>query len=68
MKRARPARSSLVERAIYDAGAKTLAVTFTTGRTYLYFEVPPDVYAEFAAAELQGQFFNWRVRDPRYDT
>ena len=60
------ARSSLVQRAIYDAGEQTLAVTFTTGRTYLYFDVPGDVYEEFMAAESQGQFFNLRIRD-RYD-
>ncbi|MGH6952394.1 MAG: KTSC domain-containing protein [Vitreimonas sp.] len=56
-------RSSLIQRAIYDASKQTLAVTFTTGRTYLYFEVPSDVYAEFAAAESRGRYFNWRIRD-----
>ena len=56
-------RSSLIQRAIYDASKRTLAVTFTTGRTYLYFGVPSDVYAEFAVAESQGRFFNWRIRD-----
>ena len=40
------ARSSLVQRAIYDPANQTLAVTFSTGRTYLYFDVPADVYAD----------------------
>lgn len=57
------ARSSLIQRAIYDAARQTLAVTFTTGRIYLYFDVPPDVHAEFAAAESQGRYFNLRIRD-----
>ncbi len=57
------ARSSLIERAIYDSAKQTLAVTFTTGRTYLYFDIPPDLYSEFATAPSQGQFFNWRIRD-----
>lgn len=48
---------------MYDASERTLAVTFSTGRTYLYFDVPPDLYEEFAAAESQDQFFNWRIRD-----
>lgn len=56
-------RSSLIQRAIYDASKRTLAVTFTTGRTYLYFGVPSDVYAEFTVAESQGRYFNWRIRD-----
>lgn len=60
------ARSSLIQRAIYDAEKETLAVTFTTRRTYLYFAVPAELYEEFAAAESQGQFFNWRIRD-QYD-
>jgi hypothetical protein len=57
------ARSSLIRRAIYDAARHTLAITFTTGRTYLYFDVPPDVHAEFAAAESRGRYFNLRIRD-----
>lgn len=57
------ARSSLIERAIYDAAKQTLAITFATGRAYLYFGVPRELYEEFAAAESQGQYFNWRIRD-----
>ncbi len=57
------ARSSLIQRAIYDPAQETLAITFATGRTYLYFGVPLDLYEEFAAAESQGQYFNWRIRD-----
>ena len=57
------ARSSLVQRAIYNPANETLAVTFQTGRTYLYFGVPRALYEEFSAAESQGQFFNWRIRD-----
>lgn len=56
-------RSSLVQRAVYDASKQTLAVTFSTGRTYLYFNVPADVYSELQAAPSMGQYFNWCVRD-----
>ena len=56
-------RSSLIQRAIYDPAEQTLAVTFTTGRTYLYFRLPADMYSEFATAPSQGQYFNWRIRD-----
>lgn len=56
-------RSSLIQRAMYDASKQTLAVTFATGRTYLYFDVPLDVYAELQTATSQGQYFNWRIRD-----
>lgn len=57
------AKSSLIQRAIYDPAKQTLAVTFATGRTYLYFGVASGLYEEFASAESQGQFFNWRIRD-----
>lgn len=57
------ARSSLIQRAVYDPGKQTLAVTFATGRTYLYFAVPPDIYSEFITAPSRGQYFNWRIRD-----
>jgi hypothetical protein len=56
-------RSSLIQRAIYDPAKETLAVTFTTGRTYLYFAIPRELYDEFVSAQSQGQFFNWRIRD-----
>lgn len=56
-------RSSLIRRAIYDASKQTLAVTFTTGRTYLYFDVPAQLYEELQAAPSMGQIFNWRIRD-----
>ena len=59
-------RSSLIQRAIYDASEKTLAVIITSGRTYLYLTVHADVYSEFATAESQGRYFNWRIRD-RYE-
>ena len=38
-------------------------MTFTTGRTYLYFGLPADIYSEFATVRSQGQYFNWRIRD-----
>lgn len=57
------AKSSLIERAIYDGAKRTLAVTFTTGKTYLYFGISADLYSAFVTAPSQGQFFNWRIRD-----
>lgn len=57
------AKSSLIERAIYDGAKQTLAVTFTTGRTYLYFGIPAELYSKFVTAPSQGQFFSRRIRD-----
>lgn len=56
-------RSRLIQRAVYDATKQTLAITFATGRTYLYFDVPAALYHELLSAESMGQIFNWRIRD-----
>jgi len=55
--------SSVIDRALYDAASRTLAVTFTTGRKYVYEDVPPEVALELQTAPSRGQYFNWRIRD-----
>ena len=57
------ASSSVIERVLYDANAQTLAVTFTSGKKYLYVEVPLEVAHELQTAPSLGQYFNWRIRD-----
>ena len=59
-----PARKSSVIAAVdYDEESAELDVTFTTGKKYRYFEVPAEVYYEFADAPSKGEFFNTRIRD-----
>lgn len=41
-----------------------LVVTFTTGKTYRYFGVPPEVHRAFLAAASKGTFFNEEIRGP----
>jgi hypothetical protein len=55
--------SSAIARALYDAATRTLAVTFTSGRKYIFENVPPEVASEFQTAPSQGAYFNWRIRD-----
>jgi lysyl-tRNA synthetase class 2 len=47
----------------YRADRRELEVTFTTGRRYLYFDVPPLIEQAFRAAGSRGRFFNERIRD-----
>jgi hypothetical protein len=47
----------------YEPELARLTVTFTTGRVYQYFMVPPDVAASFQTAPSKGTFFNTRIRD-----
>ena len=55
--------SSAITRVLYDASNRTLAVTFTNGKKYIYENVPPEVANEFQTAPSQGTYFNWRIRD-----
>jgi hypothetical protein len=41
-------------------------VTFTTGRRYIYFDVPAAVYLRFRHADSHGSYFNHHIRD-HYD-
>jgi hypothetical protein len=58
--------SSAISRIEYNAFARELLVVFTTGRTYTYFGVPPEVYEQFGRASSKGAFFNFMIRD-RYE-
>jgi lysyl-tRNA synthetase class 2 len=55
--------STAIRQISYDPAAKRLAVTFVTGRHYLYEDVPPEVYRAFRASSSKGAFFNSRIRD-----
>ena len=50
----------------YQPDRRELEVRFTTGRRYIYRDVPSEVAAEFRAAFSKGIFFNRYIRD-RYD-
>ncbi len=58
-----PVPSTVIRRALYDPAKQTLAVTFASGRTYLYADVPAKVALELQTAQSIGQYFNWRIRD-----
>lgn len=53
---------STVIRSIEYRGNGRLEVLFTTGRLYLYEQVPPDVAAAFRTARIKGRHFNAHIR------
>jgi hypothetical protein len=55
--------SSVIADFEYEPELARLTVTFTTGRVYEYFMVPPDVAASFHSAFSKGTFFNTKIRD-----
>jgi predicted ATPase len=65
-------QSSMLAQVAYDESVQTLEVLFRNGRTYLYFDVPPEVWRELIAAQDEGgsagEYFNQRIRTQyRYD-
>lgn len=47
----------------YNAEREQLQVTFVSGRTYVYLNVPESVYAAFTTSASKGAFFNRFIRD-----
>jgi hypothetical protein len=57
-------QSSALEQVSYDARAHTLCATFReTGRTYVYQEVPQELYDGLIFADSLGAYFNSHIRD-----
>lgn len=55
--------STVIRNYYYDPAARELEVLFTTGRRYVYRDVPQAVVDEFAGAFSKGRFFNAHIRD-----
>ncbi len=55
--------SSVISGIDYNAAARELHVTFTSGRVYIYVDVPGEVYFQFCRAVSKGDFFNNMIRD-----
>lgn len=54
--------SSQVTRVKYNEETKTLTVTFKTGKSYDYYEVPKDIFDGLLAAESAGKYLNEFVK------
>jgi hypothetical protein len=47
---------------VYDLQAKSLAVTFVSGRVYVYQDVPAEVAEGLRLAFAKGEYFNKAIR------
>ena len=57
-------QSTALEQVSYDETAHTLCATFReSGRTYVYQDVPQDVYDDLIFADSLGVYFNTHIRD-----
>lgn len=55
--------SSVIRRFAYCPDSSELWVEFTTGRRYVYSDVPREVADTFRSAFAKGVYFNTRIRD-----
>ena len=55
--------SSVIRRFVYDQTEHALWVEFTTGRRYVYEDVPEEIATTFRTAFSKGVYFNSRIRD-----
>jgi hypothetical protein len=55
--------STVIRRFEYRPETQELEVLFTTGRRYLYEDVPREAADAFRAAFSKGRHFNARIRD-----
>ena len=54
--------STVIRRFDYRAEAHELDILFTTGRRYVYHDVPPEAADALRAAFAKGVHFNRRIR------
>ncbi|HMC91394.1 MAG TPA: KTSC domain-containing protein [Allosphingosinicella sp.] len=54
--------STIIQAIGYRPEARELDVLFTTGRRYLFRDVPPDAAEDFRRARIKGRHFNARIR------
>jgi hypothetical protein len=55
--------STVISRFVYDPAERELWVEFTTGRRYVYSQVPDEVAGALRSAFAKGVYFNTRIRD-----
>jgi hypothetical protein len=55
--------SSVIRRFVYCPDDSELWVEFTSGRRYVYSDVPEEVANTFRSAFAKGVYFNTRIRD-----
>lgn len=54
-------KSSAIASLGYDAGTRTMAVTFKGGKRYEYDDVPPEVFEHAKGAESVGKYVSAHV-------
>ena len=55
--------STVIRFFTYDSPRRRLTIVFRSGRSYVYLDVPQEVFEGFAASFSKGEYFNSQIRD-----
>jgi hypothetical protein len=55
--------SSMIHAVGYDPESRTLQVVFNSGKTWEYYDVPPEAYQGLMAAESKGRYMRANILD-----
>ncbi|BAZ47062.1 hypothetical protein NIES4102_42190 (plasmid) [Chondrocystis sp. NIES-4102] len=55
--------SSCINATAYNQQTSILKIRFNSGYEYKYFNVSPNIFADFCAADSKGKFFNQYIKD-----
>jgi KTSC domain len=58
-----PLRSSALASARYDDQLEELTLTFVSGRSYTYENVPEDIYEQLLQSSSPGTFYAFNIKD-----
>jgi hypothetical protein len=56
-----PAKSSNIAATAYDQATQSMAVTFKSGKTYQYADVPQELYTSMGKADSIGNFISSNI-------
>lgn len=59
--------SSAIDSIDYDIENEQLTIVFHQRGSYVYFDFPPDEFANFNFAASRGTYFNLYIRDQGYE-
>ena len=54
--------STVIRSFAYSPATSRLEILFTTGRRYVFHDVPPEAAEAFRSARIKGRHFNSRIR------
>lgn len=55
--------STVISSMEYDLQAGTLKISYVSGQTYLYKNVPEKIYKELKASRVKGRYLRFFVKD-----